>query len=411
MNHSAPEKIHACPLTWNLEHIADLWNALEAELPAAFELRHRVHQDPRLSGSEQATAELVLQSMGIADIPDLKGGRIFRIGSEEGPAIALRAELDALPIIEKSNVTWTSTNGAMHACGHDIHLAALSAVTRAIQGVGPILPLVGLLQPREEAAPSGALDLISDPTFRDSNIRAVFGAHVQPRIPYGTFSAVPGAVNSSADNFVIVFSATGGHAGYPHVTGDPIVAAAATVVALQVVVARGIDPTHATVITVGAINGGTAPNVIPSSARILGTIRASTESDRFMLHSRLKEAAETTASLYGCSVNVQLHVGEPVLINDESLTLVAAKWIREGALLEEAEPFRSCGADDFAYYGAAFPSVMTFVGMGTDFGPSLHHESFVPPDDSVSLVAKVLLAGYLAGCETVLGPLEGSHES
>ena len=411
MNHLAPEEIYPCPLTWRQEHIADLWNALEAELPAAFELRHRVHQDPRLSGSEQATAELVIQSMGLAGIPDVKGGRIFRIGSEKGPAIALRAELDALPIVEKSDVAWTSTNGAMHACGHDIHLAALSAVTRTIQGVGPILPLVGLLQPREEASPSGALDLLAESTFQDSNIRAVFGAHVQPRIPYGTFSAVPGVVNSSADDFVIVFSAAGGHAGYPHATGDPIVAAAATVVALQVVVARGIDPTHATVITVGAINGGTAPNVIPSSAQILGTVRASTESDRLLLHARLREAAESTASLYGCSADVQLIVGEPALINDESLTPVTAKWIRESALLEESEPLRSCGADDFAYYGAACPSVMTFVGMGTGSGPSLHHESFVPPDDSVALVAKVLLAGYLAGCEAVLGPLEGSYES
>jgi len=411
MTHSALGEIHVSPLTWNPDHIVGLWNALEAELPAAFELRHRVHQDPQLSGSEQATAEMVLQSIGITGIPDVKGGRIFRIGSDEGPAIALRAELDALPIEEKSNVAWTSTNGAMHACGHDIHLAALTAVTRAIQSVGPILPLVGLLQPREEAAPSGALDLLAEPTLRDSDIRAVVGAHVQPRIPYGTFSAVPGAVNSSADEFLIVFSANGGHAGYPHVTGDPVVAAAATVLALQVVVARGIDPTHATVITVGAISGGAAPNVIPSNVRILGTIRTSTESDRLLLHSQLKEAAESNASLYGCLANVQLVVGEPVLINDESLTPIVAKWVRESALLEESEPLRSCGADDFAYYGAAFPSVMTFVGMGTDFGPSLHHESFVPPDDSVTLVAKVLLAGYLAGCETVLGPMKGSHES
>jgi amidohydrolase len=143
----------------------------------------------------------------------------------------------------------------------------------------------------------------------------------------------------------------------------------------------------------------------------LGTIRTSTESDRLLLHSQLKEAAESNASLYGCLANVQLVVGEPVLINDESLTPIVAKWVRESALLEESEPLRSCGADDFAYYGAAFPSVMTFVGMGTDFGPSLHNESFVPPDDSVSLVAKVLLAGYLAGCETALGPLTASDGS
>jgi len=390
---------------WNRETVRSLQRTLRKLVPEFYDLRHEIHRFPDLSGHEEPTAERVLAALQLTGVPDTHGGRVFRVGDENVPAIALRAELDALPIQEDSPLEFRSLGAAMHACGHDIHLAALTAVAAAIERTGPILPLVGILQPREEAVPSGAVDMLDTPQLRAGNIAAVIGAHVQPRLPRGSFSALPGAVNASADDFELTISAHGGHAGYPHTTGDPIVAAAGIITQLQAVVARQLDPTHTSVITVGSIVGGSAPNVIPNSVVMTGTIRASDAGDRELLSSQLVAVSTAISALNGCQAEIELFQGEPVLMNDPGLAGLTTRWILDSSCIVESEPLRSCGADDFAYYGSRFPSLMIFVGVGTDGGPGLHHPSFAPSDDTIDLVAEVLLAGYLAGCESVLGPL------
>lgn len=375
------------------------------QLPSARALRHVIHQHPDLSGAEGPTAQRVLDALELTDIPDIDGGRIFRIGDERTPAIALRAELDALPIREKSGQPWASTNGAMHACGHDIHLAALVAVIKAIKAVGPILPVVGLLQPREETVPSGAPDFLDSPQMKQSPIASVLGAHVQPQLPDGTFSAAGGAVNAAVDDFEVTINASGGHAGYPHTTGDPILAAAAIVTTLQGVVARSIDPTHPSVITVGSLQSGSAPNVIPSTAILSGTIRSFDPGDRELLCAKVHQVSESLTAIHSCSVTVTTTRGEPILVNDLQLAEAASSWITARTSLIKAPPLRTCGADDFAFYGAAYPSLMVFVGVGAPDGPGLHHEAFCPGDEIVDRVAEVLLAAYLAACQVELGPV------
>jgi len=392
---------------WSQETVAALWSALRDELPAARDLRRVIHRNPDLSGAEAPTAQRVINALGLADVADVKGGRIFRIGDATVPAVALRAELDALPIQEATGRDWASVNGAMHACGHDVHLAALVAVVRSISTVGPLLPVLALLQPREESVPSGAPDILEALSSRGELVAAVVGAHVQPEIPEGTFAASAGAVNAAVDDFEIVIRTEGGHAGYPHRTGDPIVAASSIVTVLQGIVARSIDPTHPSVVTVGSLHAGTASNVIPAEAHLSGTIRTFDESDRKLLSAKVGEVSAAMAAIHGCVASTSLSQGEPVLFNDPTLAREVTKWMLAATSMEADQGLRSCGADDFAFYGDAYPSLMIFVGVGEPGGPGLHHEAFCPGDEAVDRVAEALMCAYLASCKLIL--MDSTH--
>ncbi|WP_432877877.1 M20 metallopeptidase family protein [Kribbella sp. CA-245084] len=372
----------------------DLEQALAAQLGAAVELRHRLHADPRPSGKEHDTAELLMAELGVVDAPDIAGGRIVRVGDPDGPAIAVRAELDALPVAESNDVPWASRNGSAHLCGHDVHMAALVAVVRALRVVGPPVPLVAVFQPREETVPCGAKDLAGSAELSTHDIRAFLGVHLQPRLAEGRFSAAPGPVNASADEFFVTVTGTPGHAAYPHLTRDPVLAAAATVMALQTVVSRRLDPTHPAVLSVTTISGGDSPNVVTGEVTFSGTIRAFHQSDRDEMVRLLTEVSSSTAAAYGCSARVRVGFGEPVLTNDADLAAAATKEL-VAAGFESAPPYLSCGADDFSFYGTRYPSLMVFLGVGSG-GPGLHHPGFLPADEMVAKVAKAMLAGYLA---------------
>jgi amidohydrolase len=374
---------------------------LVEELPAAIELRHRIHAEPRLSHDEWDTARLVADALGAPDAPNVAGaGRVVRIGPSSGPSIALRGELDALPLREETNVAWSATNGAMHACGHDVHLAALVAVARAARSLPLPAALVAVLQPSEETFPSGARTLLDVGAFDDHDVRAYLGVHLQPRLAEGVVAATAGPVNASSDEFEIVVEGRGGHAGYPHLTRDAVVALAHIVVALQHVVARNVDPTRAAVITVGTLSAGSAANVVPGSAAARGSLRALHPDDRAFLHGRLAEVSEQVAAAHGCTAQVRLTNGEPALVNDRRLAAGCEPWLaKSGFVLGEA--FRSCGADDFAYYGEAAPALMVFVGTGdgADSSPGLHHPRFLPSDLAVHHVAQAMVAAAVAAFE------------
>jgi amidohydrolase len=388
---------------WTSERVAGLFDALDTHLETAVALRRQLHADPRLSGHEQDTTTMLAKALGMSGEPFETGGALLRIGDAEGPAIGLRAELDALPVEETTDVTWRAQNGAMHACGHDVHLAAAFAVARTLQEEGAPLPLALVLQPREETLPSGAKDIALSSAFSDHDIRAFLGAHVQPRIPGGQFAATPGPVNAAADQFVIVVNGRPGHAAYPHLTADPVVASADLIGTLQHLISRQVDPTNPTVLTIGSITGGNSPNVVPASVRMTGILRTFDEHDRIRLHAAIESTAEAIADVHGCDAEVQVALGAPVLVNDPALTTTVGTWV-ERAGLEAAPPLRSCGADDFSYYCPLVPSLMIFVGVGSGGPdePGLHHPNFLPPDETVSQVATAMLAGYLGACSTVI---------
>ncbi|MGV9851774.1 M20 metallopeptidase family protein [Streptomyces sp. NPDC003442] len=381
-------------------HLATLSAALEEELPAAVELRHRIHARPCLSGAEAPTRDLLLAALPTGSTTKVADtGAVVRVGGP-GPAIAVRGELDALAVRETTGAPWASEHpGIMHACGHDIHLAALTALARAVDSSGGPAPLLAVLQPREETYPSGARDLVEDGILERERCRAVIGAHVQPLLPVGTVACTPGGVNASADEFTVTVRGRGGHAAYPHLTRDPVVALAHVVVALQSLVSRGTDPMSHTVLSIGTLTAGTAANVIPSTAEARGTLRALDGRDRDILHSRLAEVAELVAQSHGCAAEVTIDHGEPVLHNDAALTaatrpLLGSLGLRAGADL------RSAGSDDFSFFCEHLPSLMVFVGShgGSE---QLHSPTFLPADERIRDVARAMLAGYLAAAELI----------
>ncbi|RSM47904.1 amidohydrolase [Amycolatopsis balhimycina DSM 5908] len=386
--------------------MSELWTrwtrAIADELPAAVELRHTVHADPRGSGDEEDTARLVAAALGAGDgVRVAKTGRAIRLpGASDGPAVALRAELDALPVLEGTGVPWASGNDLMHACGHDVHLAALVAVCRAARRVGVPRPILALLQPREETSPPGALDVVESGVLAECGVDTVIGAHVQPRITHGMVSATPGPVNASTDEFEVTMHGQGGHAGYPHLLRDPILALSQLVVSLQQLASRRIDPVFGAVCSIGRIQGGAAANVVPNSASAFGSLRLMRAKDRDRALETLADIVHGTARAHGCTAELEISPCEPVLDNDPGLAEGAQHWLRHAGFVVD-DMFRSFGADDFAHYcGGGTRGLMMFVGLGDTAGvPSLHDERFLPRDEAVTQVAHALVAGYLAALE------------
>jgi len=374
---------------------AELTAGVAAELDAAIALRHELHAEPDLSGAEERTAQWVAAALGDPAAPQVAGtGRLVRIGPPDGPSVGVRAELDALPVTEQTGVPWAARAGVMHACGHDVHLAALAALGRAARSVELPAALLAVLQPREEVSPSGARDIVASAALPAQQVRAMIGVHLQHALPAGTVAAAPGTVNAATDDFEIIVTGRAGHAGYPHLAVNPVPALCAAVLALQQLASRVADPTHAVVASVGAIEGGRAPNVIPETARALGSLRCLDEADRPLLHRSLREIVEYACRGYGCQATVIIHDGEPALVNDPALAAASWPWL-DRAGFAVADGFRSCGADDFSYYVASAPTLMLFVG--TPDSITLHHPRFLPPDDAVGQVAAAMIAGYLAG--------------
>ena len=377
--------------------------AVSEELPAARELRHRLHADPRVSGDESDTAATVVGALGVGEGRTVAGtGRIVRVWGEPGPSVALRAELDGLAVDERTGVDWTSTNGVMHACGHDAHLAGLVALGRAVARLGGPAPLVAVLQPREERSPSGARDIAQAGALAEEEVASIIAAHVQPQLPAGVVNATPGPVNASADELTITVTGHGGHIGYPHTTVDPVLTLCAVVVELQHLVSRRTDPTVGAVLAITQLDAGASFNVVPDTARARGGLRVMRPEDRERLLQALRDVAEHTAAAHGCTAEVHAESNMPVLANDAELARATVPWLqRSGATVDDS--FRSFGSDDFSHFSADQRSLMLFLGVdGGEPGadgrrPGLHSPRFLPDDDVVAQVAEAMLAGYLAG--------------
>jgi amidohydrolase len=381
-----------------------LLEAAGQEAPAAVALRRELHASPEIGGHETGTASRVAAALGEPGAPAVTTGRLVRIGAASGPSVAIRAELDALPLTEQTPVAWASQNGASHSCGHDVHLAALTAAGRAVRRAGGPLPLVAILQPREESYPSGALDLVGSSQLEAQDVRAVIGVHVHPHVACGQVSVGPGPVNAASDEVTITVRGRGGHAAYPHVTRDPVIAAAHVILALQHLISRRTDPMHPAVLTIGTVQAGAAANIVPSQVVLTGSLRTFEPADRASLWSAVSATAGATAEAYECTAQATFTRGEPVLDNDPALAAAAAANLARAGF-GVVDSLRSCGSDDFAYYGTRYPSLMMFAGVGqpgTMNAPGLHHPAFLPREEAVEDVARVMLAGYLAACSVVL---------
>lgn len=385
--------------------------AVEDELAEAIKLREQLHRAPMLSGEEGPTLELVLAALGISEWEAVaETGAIVRIGPKDGPAIGIRAELDALPIAERTGAPFASTNGAMHACGHDVHIAAAVAVAKAAIRVSLPFAIVLILQPREEAYPSGAKDICESGLLEKHQVVQVFGAHVHPRIPSGGIAIGGGAVNAAADEFNVEIVGVGGHAAYPHHARNPIAALGAVIVEAQRLVSRAINPMNPAVLHIGAVSSGSAANVVPDRARMRGSIRTMDRDDRDYLHAELPRLVSSISSAHGCSSDVVITKGEPILVNDEDLARAVRARLEQAGVVT-VEPMRSCGSDDFSFYSELIPGVMMFVGVGEgEETPALHSPTFLPPESAVQSMAMAYVLAISAAVE-VQGIPAGAAEA
>jgi amidohydrolase len=372
---------------------------IEHELPLAIGLRHRLHAQPELAHDEHRTSAAVAEELPVACDAVAGTGRIARVGPRHGPAVAVRAELDGLPVREYTDAPFKATGEVMHACGHDVHMAALAAVARAAHTLGDALPaaLVAIFQPSEEDYPSGA-ELLR-PMLAELEPAAIVAAHVHPELPWGTVALDPGTVNASCDSVEISVEGEPSHAAYPHRGRDPILAISQIVVALHAQIGRRIDPLAPAVLTVGVLEAGVAENVIPSRARARATLRAHRPEDRLALRRMVEEVVSGVAAAHGCTASIELTPGEPALENDPSI-VVAARELLGVADLVPSREWRSCGSDDFAFFGAlGVPMAMGFVGLDGAEGFTsrpLHHPELLPPDTAVGAVASVQAVLYVA---------------
>jgi amidohydrolase len=382
------------------ELLASLLDAVEHELADAVELRHRLHEAPELSHDEHATAAAIDAALPVAAEAVAVTGRIARIGAGTGIPVAVRAELDGLPVREQTGAPFSASGETMHACGHDVHMAALVALTRAAHTLADELPapLLAVFQPSEESYPSGA-EQVAQESLEALGPRAVVAAHVHPELPWGSAVLETGTINASCDAIEILVTGAPTHGAYPHRGRDPILALSQIVVALHAQLARRIDPMHPATLTIGVIEGGSADNVIPAQARARGALRAHLPEDRETLRTLVGEVAEGTAAAAGCTAAVTLIAGEPALQNDPGIVAAAAPLLGRAGLAP-GPAWRSCGSDDFAFYGAHAPLAMAFVGLDGAPGFSarpLHHPELLPPDETVAVIARVYAALYVAG--------------
>ncbi|HEV3320339.1 MAG TPA: amidohydrolase [Solirubrobacteraceae bacterium] len=372
---------------------------IERELPRAVELRHRLHAHPELAHAELETSAAVAAELPVVCEVFAGTGLIARVGSADGAAVAVRAELDGLPIAERTDAPYRATGATMHACGHDVHMAALVALARAAHALGEALPapLLAVFQASEEAYPSGAEQLL-DPLAAIAPA-ALVAAHVHPELPWPAVALDPGTVNASCDIVEIAVEGEPSHGAYPHRGRDPILALAHIVVALHAQIGRRIDPVHPATLTVGVLEGGSAENVMPARALARGALRAYRPEDRFALRRMVEEVVCGIASAHGCHGAVELSPGEPALVNDPAVVM-RARELLAGAGLSPAPEWRSAGSDDFAFFTAlGVPLAMGFVGLDGADGFSvrpLHHPELLIPDVAVGAVARAQAVLYLA---------------
>jgi amidohydrolase len=387
--------------------LAALLALLDGELADAVRLRRVLHEQPELAHEELRTATLVADALPVASATVAGTGRLARIGPPQGAVLAMRAELDGLPIRERTDASFSAAGETMHACGHDVHMAALVALARAAHKLGEELPiaLLAIFQPSEEAFPSGAEQLAREGALAAHDPAAVLAAHVHPELPWGAVGLDTGAVNASSDSVEIIIDGQPSHGAYPHLGRDPVLAIAQVVVALHAQASRRIDPLGPTVLNVGVLEGGGAENVIPAKARARATIRALRAQDRESLREMVAEVVEGVAAAHGCRGHAELIVGEPSLENDPRIVARARALLAQGGFATAPE-WRSCGSDDFSFYGEIAPVAMAFVGL--DGAPGfaarpLHHPELLVPDEAVGAVARAQAVLYAGAVATLLG--------
>ncbi|WP_424765881.1 amidohydrolase [Paenibacillus sp. sgz302251] len=381
------------------EDIVD--HTLHQLYPRMLRWRRHMHQYPELSFHERVTASWIssqLTELGCEIRTGVGGHGIIATikGNHPGPVIALRADIDALPIQDEKTCEYASkVPNVMHACGHDAHTAGLLAVAayyaanrRCINGERRLL-----FQPAEEVTPGGALPMIKDGAM--DGVDAVYGVHLWTPLAYGLVASKPGPFMAAADEFVIEITGRGGHGGLPHQAVDTIMIGSALVQSIQSIVSRNVNPLHPAVVTIGSFQAGSTNNIIAERCKLKGTVRSFDEKTRMMIHERLEALIKHTCDMHGAAYEYHMRIGYPPVVNDvneaERFFKVSEALFGEQSVVH-AEAITV--AEDFSYYLEKAPGCFMFVGAGSEERGAVyshHHPKFDVDERSMLHAARLLI--------------------
>ena len=399
------------------------------------EWRHDIHANPELGNSEFRTAALVaehLAGLGLEVRTGIAHTGVLGIlrGGRPGPVIALRADMDALPVTEQTDVPFASKVrstyngnevGVMHACGHDTHTAMLMGLAEVLAAVRNDLPgtVMFVFQPAEESLPGvkdrGAEFMLREGVFEETTPDAMLGLHVSSALPSGVIAYRAGPALASADVFRIFVQGKQTHAAAPWAGVDPVVVAAQIIMATQSIVSRQVNIAEApAIISFGSIHGGNRNNIIPDEVQLLGTIRTYDQAMRTDIHRRLRQTATAIAESAGAEAKIEIEMGVPPVQNDAALTevllpalqrAVGASNVRRAAL--------QMAADDFAYFAETVPATMVFLGItpeGTDpsQAPANHSSLFYVDEGALISGVKALAYATVGFLENAVSPSRGA---
>ncbi|WP_342360277.1 M20 aminoacylase family protein [Terrarubrum flagellatum] len=354
--------------------------------------RRHLHENPEILYEVHETAAFVadkLKSFGVDEVVTGLGrtgvvGVIKGAKPGKGKTIALRADMDALPIEELTDLPYKSKKpGAMHACGHDGHTAMVLgaakylAETRNFAGTAVLI-----FQPAEEGG-NGALAMIEDGMMERFGVDEVYGLHNDPTIAIGKFGIRPGAVMAAMDRFTINISGKGSHGAAPHLSVDPVLILSQVITALQSIASRNVDPIESIVVSTCVVEAGSAFNIIPQTAKLVGTVRTLSEKTRDLAETRMKEICAGVATSFGAKIDVDYWRGTPVLVNNDEKAEFAAKIAREvvGEANVNDNVKQIMGGEDFAFMLNSRPGAFIFLGNGDT--PYCHHPSYNFSDEAI----------------------------
>ncbi len=379
----------------SLSHAAESW--LAAHHDDLVEWRRHFHRYPELGRQEYATTQFVAERLADAGLNPkvLPGGTGLTcdFGPEHRPRIALRADMDALPMAERTGLPYSSTMpGVAHACGHDAHTAILLATALVLVSV-PELPVAVRLifQPAEELMPGGAIDAIAAGAL--TGVTRIFALHCDPRLAVGKVAVKPGPITSAADRMEIVLYSPGGHTSRPHLTADLVYGIGALIVGVPGVLSRRIDPRKATVLVWGAVNAGVAANAIPQTGVLAGTVRTASRETWQGLESVIGEAVASLLAPLGIEHTLEYHQGVPPVVNEELSTRILTHAIEAVGPDVLADTRQSGGGEDFSWYLEEVPGAMARLGVWPGHGAQLdlHQPTFDLDERALAIGVRVMV--------------------
>ncbi|WP_125077967.1 amidohydrolase [Mycobacterium sp. P7213] len=381
-----------------VSHAVEAWLAAHAEELVAW--RRHLHRHPELSRQEFATTQFIAERLASAGLNPKAlpsgTGLTCDFGPEDGPRIALRADIDALPMTEQTGAPYASlVPGVTHACGHDAHTAILLGAALALASA-PELP-VGVrlvFQAAEELMPGGAIDAIAAGVL--SGVSRIFALHCDPRLEVGRVATIAGPITSAADTIEITVSGPGGHTSRPHLTADLVYGLGTLITGLPGVLSRRIDPRNSTVMVWGAVNSGVAANAIPQSGRLAGTVRTASRDTWVAMESIVEEAVASLLEPLNIEHTLNYHRGVPPVVNEAVSTRMLTHAIEAIGPEVLAETRQSGGGEDFSWYLEQVPGAMGRLGVWPGSGPQLDlHQPTFDLDERALAVGVRVMAGVV----------------